>query len=179
MAETTRRLFLALWPGLEQVRQLDRLAGIAEALGGGRRMRPETLHMTLAFLGEVAESRIPDLCGVMAECEAEPFALEIDQLGYWPANHILWAGCRQPPAQLGRLVAGLQDALGRVGLSPARRDFFPHVTLLRKAQPVQALPEPVPIAWPVDEWWLVESRRDAGAGAYHRLAAWPTAPVRR
>ncbi len=175
MAESVRRLFLALWPGPAQVSQLDQLAGVVHALGGGRRMRAETLHMTLAFLGDVPESRISDLCAAMAECEAEPFRLEIDQLGYWPANHILWAGCRQAPAQLSNLVTGVHAALGRVGLKPARPDFFPHVTLLRQAGAVPTLPAPEPIIWPVAEWRLVESRREAGAAAYHRLAAWPTA----
>lgn len=177
MAEPVRRLFLALWPGQAEVCRLDHLAGVAQAVGGGRRMRPETLHMTLAFLGDVPESRIPDLCAVMADYRPEPFQLEIDQLGYWPANHILWAGCRQPPVQLGYLVAGVHAALQRVELRPTRPDFFPHITLLRNAQVAQALPEPEPIAWPVGEWLLVESRRDAGGAAYHRLAGWPTAPL--
>lgn len=173
MAESGRRLFLALWPGLAQVHQLDQLAGVVHVLGGGRRMRAETLHMTLAFLGDVPERRIADLCAAMAECQVEPFRVEIDRLGYWPANHILWAGCYRPPVQLGNLVAGIQTALGRVGLEPVRPDFFPHVTLLRRVEAVPVLPAPEPIIWPVAEWQLVESRREEGHAAYHRLAAWP------
>ena len=52
------RLFFALWPPLEVAEQL---AGVARAVAqqfGGKPTRQETLHLTLAFLGEVPDDRM-------------------------------------------------------------------------------------------------------------------------
>ncbi len=61
MAEARRRLFLALWPGEAVAGALDAAGLEAQRLCGGRRMRRDTLHLTLVFLGDVEASRIPGL----------------------------------------------------------------------------------------------------------------------
>ena len=57
-----RRIFFALWPEPGVARQLDALAGAAHAVCGGRRMRRDTLHLTLAFLGDVADAQFDSAC---------------------------------------------------------------------------------------------------------------------
>ncbi len=174
MAEATTRVFLALWPGPEVAASLHHISLEAEKHCGGRCMRRDTLHITLAFLGDVAESRLPLIGEAMATLQAGRFRLRIDTSGYWAHNHIVWAGCRAWPEQLDALVGDVRSALATVGLPcAAEHAFFPHVTLLRKAHAVEALPDFEPIDWPVDEWVLVASCPTSDGAGYRRLAGWP------
>ncbi len=176
MAEPTRRVFLALWPGDDVAAQLSDLSARAHASCGGRQMRRDTLHLTLAFLGDVAESRLPALCDAMAAVRGEAFSLRIDRLGYWPHNHIVWGGCSSTPPQLVQLVADVREALAAAGFpKTGEAAFVPHLTLLRKAHPVGALPDPAPIDWPVAGWMLVASALSSAGPAYSRLADWTLA----
>ena len=172
MAEARRRLFLALWPGEAVAGALDAAGLEAQRLCGGRRMRRDTLHLTLVFLGDVEASRIPGLVEALGAVGGDAFRLQLDTLGYWRHNHIVWAGCAERPAALDGLVQALRSRLAALDLSVAETGFVPHVTLLRKAGVAGALPGFGPIAWPVAEFVLMEScRSDAGA-RYRRLAGW-------
>ena len=176
MAEATTRVFLALWPGPEVAARLHQISLEAEKRCGGRCMRSDTLHITLAFLGEVAESRLPLIGEAMATLQAGRFRLRIDTSGYWAHNRIVWAGCRAWPEQLDALVGDMRRALADVGLPVAAENaFFPHVTLLRKAHAVEALADFEPIDWPVGEWVLVASCPSSEGAGYRRLAGWPLA----
>lgn len=177
MAEARRRLFLALWPGEAVARALDAAGRDAHCQLGGRRMQRDTLHITLAFLGEVDESRLPGLVEGLGGVTGEAFELDMDRLGYWRHNHIVWAGCAEPPAALCALVRVLRASLAAQGFPVEGSGFVPHVTLLRKVPRVAALPALGPIAWPVSEWALVESRLSELGASYQRLAAWPLAPA--
>ena len=55
------RVFFALWPDDEIARQFDEAGRMAHQSLGGRRMRRETLHLTLAFIGDVPPARLADL----------------------------------------------------------------------------------------------------------------------
>lgn len=176
MAETTRRVFLALWPGDDVAARLSGLAAAAHQSCGGRQMRRDTLHLTLAFLGDVAETRLPALCAAMAAVRGEAFSLRLDRLGYWPHNHIVWGGCTATPPPLVRLVADVREALAGAGFAHAgEAAFVPHLTLLRKARPSATLPEFAPIDWPVAGFVLVASTLSPEGPAYVQLAAWPLA----
>ena len=172
MAEARRRLFLALWLG-EAVAGALGAAGLeAQRLCGGRRMRRDTLHLTLAFIGYVPEARLAGLVEALGAVAGEAFRLDLDRLGYWRHNQIVWAGCAERPAALDGLVQALRLRLAALDFSVAETGFVPHVTLLRKAAMAGALPAFGPIAWPVAEFVLMEScRSDAGA-RYRRLAGW-------
>jgi hypothetical protein len=98
MAEACRRLFLALWPGEAVAGALDAAGLAAQRLCGGRRMRRDTLHLTLAFLGDV-EVALPGSWRPSARLGARPSGCSWT-LGYWRHNHIVWAGCAERPAAL-------------------------------------------------------------------------------
>jgi RNA 2',3'-cyclic 3'-phosphodiesterase len=128
----TERLFFALWPG-ETERAA--LVGLQHALPwlGGRATHPRDLHLTLAFLGEVAPERRP-CCEAAADgIQARPFDLRLDRVGYWPRPRILWCGSQFAPPPLLALVGSLTDALRPCGFPPERRPYAVHVTLARKA----------------------------------------------
>ena len=136
----TARVFFALWPPPEVARQLSAVADSFAQCAGGRATREATVHLTLAFIGDVPLERLPDLERAARQVRAEAFDLTLDQFGLWRHNRIFWAGCSVPPPALAGLSASLVTALQAAGfnVANARRTFTPHVTLVRKVNAFDA-----------------------------------------
>lgn len=170
---TSRRLFFALWPQPDCAGALEQKAVLARQQCGGRLMDRDTLHLTLAFLGQVEEQRIPEICALASTVKLAGFTLILDQLGYWHHNRILWAGSTSPPSGLFSLANHLQGALRSADFMLDDRPFQAHVTLLRNARcGVDAL-GPWAICWPVKDFALVESLPSAQGADYRVLKRWP------
>jgi 2'-5' RNA ligase len=166
------RHFFALWPD-QGVR--ERLAREArQAAAQGRLHHQEDLHMTLVFLGPVAEARLRCVEETADRIKSRPFDLHIDTIGYWPRPRILWAGPREIPEPLSQLVFDLQNGLIACGFEPERRRYKPHITLYRKAAKAHpAVIEPA-IEWSVGEFVLAVSGGGApGEPRYRLLKRWP------
>lgn len=118
------------------------LAGQIEALTkvvpaeSVRWVRPENIHLTLKFLGEisaqeaqlVADSAGPIVAGRPA------FDLGACGLGVFPNPNrpsVIWVGVGGVDRSLAALQAELESSLARVGFDPEGRDFDPHLTLGR------------------------------------------------
>lgn len=172
------RVFFALWPGADAATALLREAQAAKALYGGRPMRLDTLHLTLAFIGDWPCARLPRLHAAAACVTGPAVAVRLDYRAGWRHNGIVWAGMTHPDPALLVLAARLSGALRDAGVPLERRPFQPHVTLLRNsagAAPAwhEARPMTV-IEWVAQEFVLVASRRDDGGRArYDVLARWP------
>ncbi|WP_332674821.1 RNA 2',3'-cyclic phosphodiesterase [Aromatoleum sp.] len=166
------RVFFALWPAAPVAKRLYTLGGEAHALCDGRRMRRDTLHITLAFLGDVAQERLPALLAVGDRVGAEAFTLALDRLGGWRHNRIVWAGAHETPPALAALVGRLNGELAAAGFPVEQRSFAPHVTLLRNAR--AALPERSvdPIEWRVDGFALMASQRREDGAQYTPIRQW-------
>ncbi|MDP3637262.1 MAG: RNA 2',3'-cyclic phosphodiesterase [Azonexus sp.] len=170
----TARVFFALWPSPVLASALADVAIAAAQRYGGRSSRADTMHLTLAFLGEVPEAALPTLCALATEIKAPPFELVIDRLGFWPHNQLFWAGCSTTPAPLQNMALALQNSLIAAGFTPDRADrrFTPHLTLLRKvpfiSQPGRddPLPNISPLPWLCSRWVLVRSRSNAQGPSY-------------
>ncbi len=174
----SRRVFFALWPDDEASSHLSALAQNLTTRGGGRVMRPESLHLTLAFVGSVAPDRIPRLEKIAGAVRVEPFELSLDRLGFWPQGGILWAGCRRTPAPLRALGGALVADLRAAGFAIDARsgtNMAPHVTLARRARCVSLPRLGTPINWQVGEFALVESHLHSSAASYKTLARFPLA----
>lgn len=172
------RLFFALWPSSQSARQLAAIAAETATRIGGRPTRQETIHLTLAFLGEVPEERVPELRPIGETLRSPAFDLRIDRLGYWRHNHLVWTGCSEMPAPLGDLANRLCRKLSDAGfaLENGKRPFTPHVTLVRKIPvllPETRLPEIQPIDWICSDFALVCSRLSSTGPAYETLASFP------
>ncbi|MFT3849635.1 MAG: RNA 2',3'-cyclic phosphodiesterase [Propionivibrio sp.] len=177
------RLFFALWPSLAAAEQLAAAAVEAAARLGGRPMRRETLHLTLAFLGEVADERVLHLLELAEDLPVPPFNLRIDQPGYWRRNRLLWAGCRDVPAPLETLTAELCLRLAAAGFvaNNGERKFTPHVTLVRKVPEIAqdaVLPSIEAVEWRCSDFVLVRSRLSEIGPSYEPLSRFALADDR-
>ncbi len=134
------RLFIAALIS-EEVR--DALAQAREALQRAahdralRWVAPENYHITLLFLGEQPEERVPHIVQAMAAARAgvPPFEVGVQGLGIfpnWNRPHVLWAGAQQGAAELTRIATALERSLLP---TPSGKPFHPHITLARLKTP--------------------------------------------
>lgn len=134
----------------------------AARASGGRPVRTENLHLTLAFLGSVPESRLPELAGIGREAASPPrpssLDLAFDHLEHWRAAQLLCALPVKPPAALSALAGRLRDGLTKEGFAPDLKPFRPHVTVARKVLRPGPLAAMAPVAWRFIELALIESR---------------------
>lgn len=165
------RIFFAVWPDEAVGKTLHDLAREAQKSCGGRLMRRETLHLTLAFLGDVADDRAADAKRAADAVAAPAFDMTLGQLGYWKHNRILWAGGASP--QLAALAEALGDGLRTAGFRLDARPFVAHMTLLRDARCRETPVLAEPVAWPVSEFVLVESRLSSAGASYEAIGRWP------
>ncbi|MGA7986367.1 MAG: RNA 2',3'-cyclic phosphodiesterase [Burkholderiales bacterium] len=164
------RLFFALWPPREAASALHAWATRACRQTGGRVTRAETIHLTLAFLGEIEASRISSLKSIGRASGGKAHVLPIEQARYWKHNGIVWAGPNEIPAPLAALDVDLRNNLEREGFSLESRAFAAHVTLIRKArEPGAALPGLPGVDWPVSEFVLVRSALAREGSSYRTI----------
>jgi 2'-5' RNA ligase len=96
---------------------------------------PEGLHLTLKFLGEVADGRSGEIVAALerACAGARPFPLEVGGFGAFPTAaraRVVWVGCEAaPPLEL--LQHGIEREFAALGFPVEGRPFRPHLTLGR------------------------------------------------
>jgi len=149
------RLFFASWPDERSATKLERWAREASGATGGRVTRAQTIHLTLAFLGEVPADRVPAALDAARRVRARSHAFAIEEARFWPHNRIVWVGPKETPAPLAELAAQLRRELQSEGFRIEARPFAAHVTLIRKAREPKELPPPPAVSWPVSEFVLV------------------------
>jgi len=175
------RLFFALWPPTEVAEQLCAIARSAAKRFGGKPTRQETIHLTLAFMGDVPEEQLPRLIQGAQTLRAAPFELGLDGLGYWQHNHLLWVGSSSTCMALVELNEKLQMALIESGFALAGREriFTPHITLIRKL-PETDVPLPLPaidtINWPCSGFSLVRSQLSDAGSSYQNISSFSLSP---
>jgi 2'-5' RNA ligase len=182
LADASLRMFFALWPDPVARDSLASLARDTAAQAQGRAPAAENLHLTLAFLGDVASNRIAILqaIGLAAAAAAQPFALTLDRVGAFRAAGITWAGASSTPPKLEHLVRFLASALAEEGFSTERRAFQPHLTLARRCRRPTNVEIATPIAWAIERITLNASVPESGGPRYRELGSWqlgPPAPV--
>jgi 2'-5' RNA ligase len=151
------RLFFALWPDDATRAALAEWCRRIHRATDGRPTRAETIHQTLAFLGDCRPERLAEVEAAAGRVPPRRFELVLDRAGLWKHNRIAWAGASVVPAELEALVAELRAALAAARLEFDPKPFAPHLTLVRKARPGAALPALEPIRWPVTGFVLVRS----------------------
>ncbi|MGH7501868.1 MAG: RNA 2',3'-cyclic phosphodiesterase [Longimicrobiales bacterium] len=137
------RLFVAVnLPEAEKTRVHDATAVLREATLPFRWVNTDGLHLTLSFLGEVAETRAGELMMRLAESAGRhaPFPLRLSGLGAFPnlrRPRVLWIGVHDN-GSLRRLQADVAAALETIGFAREEREYNPHLTLARAYNDVRA-----------------------------------------
>jgi 2'-5' RNA ligase len=173
----TIRVFFALWPDAAARERLAALACEVAARTKGRAPTAANLHVTVAFIGEVARERIDALSAIGASVAASamPFEFLLDCTGTFRRTGIAWAGASVVPPPLTDLARDLFDALAAGDFVVEQRPLNPHVTLARRCKAPEVGKLAAPIAWTVASLALVASDAASGAPRYRDLATWPLA----
>jgi 2'-5' RNA ligase len=150
---------------------------LAEPLPDIRWVRPETIHLTLAFLGDISQESLDKIGNSMLSIGRSfaPFEVRIGDLGAFPSRsrpRVIWIGVERC-APLMELQAALAGTLADLGLPGEDRPYTPHLTLGRSrrldpaAGRILETRADLPIgSLTVDRMVLFESRLQPG-GAVH------------
>lgn len=150
-------------------------------------VKPESLHITLKFLGNVERSRIEQIKAALAEPlkKETVFQLQSTTIGGFPSlerPRVIWLGIDgKGLEQLLRLQKQVENALRPLGFEPENRPFTPHLTLGRVKAPynlkqiVVTLQQHAfsPIEFPVNEVLLMRSELHRDGARYFPLAQFP------
>ena len=147
-----------------------------------RWVRPEHLHLTLAFLGEVNEAQASAATGAIAQPLAQaPFDIAFQGLGAFPprgAPRVLWIAVAAGEAQVSALAREVADRLGQARVPFEDRPFSPHLTVARwktsrpsdRQRLLHAARSGIVAALRVDHATLYSSQLSADGPRYTELA---------
>ena len=179
------RLFVALYPSPSAVAELA--AAMPPLPPQWRPVPVEQWHLTLAFLGEVADFRLPELAERLGRAAARSgsLALALSGAGAFPSARrarVLWAGMAGDRDGVIRLAERASAAARRTGIPIEGRRYRPHLTLARArvpggidaTEPLAALADYAGALEPVPEIVLVRSHLGS-AVRHERLDGWPLA----
>lgn len=101
-------------------------------------VRPELVHLTLKFLGEVNDSKVAQVCDIVSAAAGKykSFELEAAKVGYFgkEAAKVLWVGISRSDALSG-LQKDIEQGLAQAGWPEDARGFSGHLTLCRIRNP--------------------------------------------
>jgi len=106
-----------------------------------RLVRPQGIHCTLRFLGNISESKVEELGEAMAKAVTgvSTTTLEAHGLGVFPnpsKARVIWVGIKGNLEPANHLHKGLQDQLEILGFEKEKRGFSPHLTIGRLKNPL-------------------------------------------
>ena len=111
-------------------RFLDGVRGFAP---DPRWVRPESLHVTLKFVGEQKEEQVAAIAKALSGVRGTNVAIRFRGYGFFPtakAPRVFWIGIEAGP-ELAELAASIDSALGELMIPREDRAFSPHLTLAR------------------------------------------------
>ncbi len=97
--------------------------------------KPESLHITLKFIGEQSVENLPRIQQALAAIASATIRLTFRGYGFFPSNtapRVFWVGIESSPA-LPALAAEVDSVLSPLGIPPETHAFTPHLTLARSA----------------------------------------------
>src|SRR5512134_3125603 len=131
------RLFIAIELPLEIKQGLAKMQEQLKGGGAGASWtRPEGIHLTLKFLGEVPETKVPEIMSALTAAVrgTGKFRLAVGGAGAFPNvrnPRVLWVGVSGALENLAALQAAVEGVMVKLGFEPEDRKFSPHLTLAR------------------------------------------------
>lgn len=187
--QTLWRIFCAVeLPGEVKSRVAERIKRLRSEFPHARASweKPEKLHVTLKFLGEIEPSRTKDLSGAasLSASRVGPFQLTIADAGAFPPHgqpRVLWLGVEDASGRLTALQRSLEDACAAAGFPREQRPFKPHLTLARLRSPRGArelaaahrASQFEPQTFSVSELVVMRSELGPGGSRYTPLSHYP------
>jgi RNA 2',3'-cyclic 3'-phosphodiesterase len=95
--------------------------------------KPESLHVTLKFIGEQPEPAVERIKQALATVVASPAEIHFRRYGFFPtakSARVFWIGLEASP-QLAALATAIDDKMASLGIPKENRPFSPHLTLAR------------------------------------------------
>jgi 2'-5' RNA ligase len=129
------RLFVALdLPDAVRRALGELIAQLKPKSRSARWVRPESMHVTLKFLGNVDAQKLEAICAVLATIHsAQPVQLHFRGIGFFPNERrlrVIWSGIEATP-NLFELAAAMEQAFELLRFARESRAFVPHLTLAR------------------------------------------------
>lgn len=159
-----------------------------------RWVRPESLHVTLKFIGERSEVEMVEIERTLEEIAAKAITLNVRGYGFFPGARrprVFWVGIEATP-ELALLAAGVDEKVAELAIPKEKQAFSPHLTLAREAggsasprkqnnetpsrsfqrlqQKLAALPRPEFGTMTAREFFLYRSLLSPGGSRYTKLA---------
>jgi len=111
-------------------RFMDGVRGFAP---DARWVRPESLHLTLKFIGEQSEAKVEEIKSALAGIKAQPMDITFHGYGFFPTSksaRVFWIGVEAGP-ELAGLAKAVDEALAPLNIAKEDRAFSAHLTLAR------------------------------------------------
>jgi 2'-5' RNA ligase len=147
---------------------------------------PENIHLTLKFLGDVEEGRIPRILDTVREVarETHAFRLSTEQVEGAPRSdqaRVVWLGIGGETEILSRLQRRLEDEAEQMGIQREKRKFYPHITFARSRRRPVHLPDEVsdlanPVHFMVQRLVVFRSQLRPEGAVYTPLGYSPLSP---
>lgn len=132
------RAFLAIQLPGDVAAALGHLAAqVAQSkVGGLKPVRPENMHLTLKFFGNVDARQVDSIIGTVTDTVTaiRPFMLRLGNVGVFPNNRsprVLWVGLDGDIGPLQDAHRRIETAFGQIAIEPDSREFRPHLTVAR------------------------------------------------
>lgn len=108
-------------------------------------VRPENLHLTIKFLGEIAPAKIASIAATLDQLcsQCRPFDIQLRGLGVFPPAgpvRVIWVGVEDEDGRLHAAQRQCEAALELLGLSRERRPYSAHLTIARNKSPAASGP---------------------------------------
>lgn len=117
---------------------LHKIVEVQEALnrecGGLKLVKPENIHITMRFLGEIPLSLVDSVSNVLKSVKFSPFNVKISGVGAFPnirRPSVIWTGISDGVSELKDISEQLESGLKKLGFKPEKRAFTPHITIAR------------------------------------------------
>ena len=173
------------------------MEGVRGFAPDARWVRPESLHVTLKFIGEKSGDSVEEIKRALASITPQSFELTFRGHGFFPtpkSARVFWIGIEAGP-QIGSLANRIDDATAALGIPKEDHEFSPHLTLARGGgrsgapgwrkgdtsnknfkllqEKLSVLPAPEFGTMTAREFFLYESKMMRGGSQYTKLQRFP------